>query len=360
LQLLDVERRVRWWQARFRLQDWDIAVEFVDDLEDSNESPVWGLCYRFVDNKSALIQIRTPKTAEQLAEVEETVVHELLHCLIAPLQQKCPQPASVAAEEQVVWTLSPLLVQLGDSASGMVLARAMTRAGMKLAAGRSRSSGRTRTMDEDLKALLMKLLEMGDPEAMKDMIRTVLETMGGGGAAAEGEQAMQEGEQSADGEQAVAEAQGGEGEQDGGKKPFQRAAGKSSSIAVQALVAAARSAVEAPRKSKEERARELRLPKDIAALAVKLPDDEFEDFVQQVEPMARQSGPVRRSTQGEGTPRGGSPQTMSREAALARLPPDQRDGLRRAFHGRAFKPTVSRTKLGQLVMSHTGQTGEES
>lgn len=344
--LREYEQRLRLWQARFGLRDWKISLQMVDDLKNQAGAPVWGLCYRFVDNRSAEILIRTPRTPAERAEIEDTIIHELLHCMIAPLQQKNPQPASIAAEEQVVWTLSPLLAQLGSTADGQILARGISRVGAKLASGMSRSSGRTRNMDPKLAELLQKLLEMQDPEAMKEMIRVVLETMAGAGApAGEGEM-----ESAAETDPPMAAAPAPEAPE-GDRKPYER------SIAVQALVAATRAHVETPRKSKEERCRELRLPRDIADLAVKLPDAEFNDYIEQVAPMARQSGPVRQVTRGEGagkTPVPANTPRMAREVQLAKLPHDQRTGLERAFGTKIGKPAVGHTPHGELVMSHVG------
>lgn len=358
--LPDLNQRLRWWQGRLGLRDWKIWIEYVDDLTRDDGRTVWGLCDRIVDNRSAVIRIRTPTTPAEVAEVEDTIVHELLHCVLAPLGGY--ESATRAAEEQAVWTLSPLLVQLGASASGKVLTRAMARVGVKLVADRARSSRRSRAMDPKLKELLMKLLEMQDPEAMKEMIRTVVETMGGEGApGSEGDPMAAEEPPGED--PMAAGAPPGEGDAGEGKKPYERAAAprpapKASSIAVQALLTATRARVDGPRKSKEERCRELRLPKDIADLAVKLPDDEFEDYIAQVEPMARQSGPVRTGTRGEGAGAGanpqGGPRSMSREVLRGRLPSDQRDGLARAFGTQIGKPAVGRTPIGELVMSHVG------
>ncbi|WP_437623378.1 hypothetical protein [Sorangium sp. So ce1151] len=386
--LPDLEQRLRWWQARLGLRDWSLAIRYVDDLNLDGQ-PVWGLCRRLVDNRTAEILIRTPADAAELAEVEETIVHELLHCLLAPLGG-C-EPASVAAEEQAVWALSPLLVQLGQgapraptgaaaqqaakrltpllvelgqSARGRILARAMSRAGVLLAAGRTRSSGRTR-MDPRLIAMIKALLasESIQPDQVKALLAEVLAAAEGAGGSADDTGAAAEVDDDVTaGQRAAAE---GDGEAEGGAKPYQRAAaaaaaGGASSVAVQALVAAARARVEAPRRTKEERTRELRLPRDIAAIAVLLPDDEFEDFVRQVEPLARASGPARRSTQGEGAGGAGAPQGMSREAARARLPLDQRQALTRTFGSRAARPTVARTAGGELVMSHVGNVPEGS
>lgn len=351
--LPDLVARLRWWQEKLRLRDWEIDIFYVDDLEIEG-IPVWGACDRFPDDRRATIRVRTPKNAAELAEVEETVVHELLHCLLAPLGGY--EGATRTAEEQAVWTLSPLLVQLGDSARGKILARAIPRVlWRKLAAGRTRSSGRTRTMDPKLAELLRKLLEMDDPADMKAMIATVLETFtGGAGEESADVAAAAQGDEAAGAEQ-MAESAPPEGAA-GGEKPYQR---KVPSLAVQALAALVRSRVESPRKSKEERCRELRLPADITAMAVKLGDEDFECFVEQVTPVARQSGPARQATQG-GIPGGApaSPRGMTPERARAGLSPDQVQGLARAFGRGVAKASVSRDAFGRLITSHVGDVPE--
>ncbi|WP_437647852.1 hypothetical protein [Sorangium sp. So ce362] len=347
---------MQWWQSQLRLRDWEIDISYVDDLEHEDFGPVYGLCDRFPHDRRATILIRTPKSASDLAEVEDTVVHELLHCLLAPLAGR--EEATRTAEEQAVWAIAPLLVELGESRQGRVLARAMARAGMRtLAAGRTRSSSRRNKsmLDPKIAELLKRLLEMQDPEGMKAAITAALETLSGG----EGEGAGDLAADTSAKDEGEADAGVAAAEEEGGQKPYLRAApGKAASLAVQALLAATRVKIEAPRKSKEERARELRLPKDIAALAVKLPDDEFDDYVRQVEPMLRASGPARTTTQGEGAGRGGG--SAPRNDAMARLPADQRSGLTRVFGARTAKPAAARTADGRLVLSHFGSMPDGS
>ncbi|WP_437958585.1 hypothetical protein WME76_02245 [Sorangium sp. So ce119] len=360
--LPDLQQRLSWWQPRFGLRDWKIAARYVDDLHLDGQ-PVWGLCRRLVDNRTAEILIRTPTNEAELAEVEETLVHELLHCLLAPLGG-C-EPASVAAEENAAWTLSPLLVQLGQTRRGRILARAMSRAGVLLAAGRTRSSGRTR-MDPKLIAMIKALLnsESIPPDQANALLAEVVAAYESAGASDGADEAAEVDDEAGAGAMAEADDAGqGGGAGEGGNKPFQRATGAGApgpSVAVEALMAAYRARTEAPRRSREERLRELRLPKDIADIASKLPDAEFDEFARLAEPLARQSGPVRRGTQGEGSGGRGGPQGTSREAARARLPLDQREGLSRTFGSRAARPTVARTRGGELVMSHVGNVPEGS
>lgn len=185
---LNVQELVAYWTERLRMRDWDIQLKLVEDLRTPDGFEAYGLCDPFPDDQRARIYIRAPRTPEDRARVAETVVHELLHAKISPLVSRNREPASIAAEEQFVWSLAPLLAELRGTADGETLVRAMARVMRRpLRAGR-----RSQRMDpNDLATLATEggaLSAREDvPEDVKGWITKAIAAMAGGSATPESE-----------------------------------------------------------------------------------------------------------------------------------------------------------------------------
>ncbi|WP_437982936.1 hypothetical protein [Sorangium sp. So ce117] len=184
----DVARLLAYWTERLRMRDWDIQLKLVDDLKTPDGFEAYGLCDPFPDDQRARIYIRTPRTPEDKARVAETVVHELLHAKLSPLVGANREPASIATEEQFVWSLSPLLAELRGTADGDVLVRAMARAMRRPL----RAGGRSHRMDpNDLATIATEggaLSAREDvPEDVKGWITKAIAAMAGGSATPESE-----------------------------------------------------------------------------------------------------------------------------------------------------------------------------
>ncbi|WP_434042250.1 MULTISPECIES: hypothetical protein [Sorangium] len=183
--LPDIQAIKSEWQTRFRLLDWAISIQYVDDLANPDGSPCWGLCQPFVDNRTAEIFICTPRDEAEAAKVVEVVIHEMLHVLVAVLTGRNREPASIGAEEQVVWTLTPLLKRLEGTSEGRTLARAVSRAFRRPPA--PSRSGRRYHMDQTamIAALRGILSAEGDAEAKLAMLSNVVAELEKAGSDAE-------------------------------------------------------------------------------------------------------------------------------------------------------------------------------
>lgn len=168
-------------QRELRLQDWRVTYVYVPDLTDATGSPVYGLCDRLVDNKTATIAIRDPLASGPLplgAEdkpVEAVLMHELVHLSASGLAVNTPQ--GIIAEEQFVWPIADLLTKWRGTARGGMLARAMAMRSQKIAPKKE-----TRNMDRASLAMLNAALGGKDPEAAiagaKAWAKAMEETMG--------------------------------------------------------------------------------------------------------------------------------------------------------------------------------------
>jgi hypothetical protein len=108
----DVQAICRIWQARLRLQDWDIHCQLVRGFRLTEAvAEVESLETKRV----AWIRVMNPLDFQPDSllpqDVERSIVHELLHLVLSPL---APGEATLA-EEQIVNTLSATLVSLWRS-----------------------------------------------------------------------------------------------------------------------------------------------------------------------------------------------------------------------------------------------------
>jgi hypothetical protein len=82
-----LDRWVRQWQQVLRLQDWQVKVELCRE-RDMKQAGCEGLNDHNVHLKRSAIQIRDPAdhlNADFPADIEATIVHELLHLHFAGL-----------------------------------------------------------------------------------------------------------------------------------------------------------------------------------------------------------------------------------------------------------------------------------
>lgn len=114
----------REWQKRLRLEDWKISSKFTDlkfmqEITDI-DNPV-GACQHFVEMKEAKIWVLRPEDWDKepnarQQDVEDTVVHELLHCHFAPL--KAEDDATRLRHEQTIEAVTAALMELKRGKSG--------------------------------------------------------------------------------------------------------------------------------------------------------------------------------------------------------------------------------------------------
>lgn len=98
-----LEKLVKKWQRVLGLLHWDISVYLVRAIEGGPE----GLCKAQRDYLMASIYIVDPKyhPKPELYRLEETLVHELLHCHLSAFDFE-DNSLHGAYEEQLVTTLS--------------------------------------------------------------------------------------------------------------------------------------------------------------------------------------------------------------------------------------------------------------
>lgn len=86
-----LERQLKSWQKRLGMEDWNISVQVVrKSVLDKN---TWGNAEWDFDKKMAIINVLDPqdynlKGTELRLDMECTIVHELVHIQVAPLEAK--------------------------------------------------------------------------------------------------------------------------------------------------------------------------------------------------------------------------------------------------------------------------------
>jgi hypothetical protein len=85
------EKLLRFWQKKLHLDDWDVTLVSVEDSMFETESgTASGHCARGLRGMTAVITVAISETKER---VENTIVHELLHCLVAPMARESDRMA---------------------------------------------------------------------------------------------------------------------------------------------------------------------------------------------------------------------------------------------------------------------------
>ncbi|SRR5229473_2248000 len=102
----------REWQKLLRLQDWKITAKFVNSDEIAEDRV--GECNHLAEAREADINILLPSSDEVVTErdqdVENTLVHELLHCHFAPFRDE--DRAVVVQHEQAIEAITEALLVL--------------------------------------------------------------------------------------------------------------------------------------------------------------------------------------------------------------------------------------------------------
>lgn len=112
MNLQQVRKIARKWQKHLGLTNWKIKVEWGTDM-DEEDGKVYGLNTYDPNHMTSTIKVLKDDTDH---DIEETIVHELLHLLMFPLESaagfsiKSPSDQWETAMEQTINKLSELLV----------------------------------------------------------------------------------------------------------------------------------------------------------------------------------------------------------------------------------------------------------
>jgi len=106
----------REWQKILRLQDWRIKIRFAtaEELKEATDADAIGGCQSLVEAREANLLLLPPEALnpndEREQDIENTIVHELLHCHFAAFKSDDSQVQ--LAQEQAIEAISEALVNL--------------------------------------------------------------------------------------------------------------------------------------------------------------------------------------------------------------------------------------------------------
>ena len=95
-----LEKQLRTWQKRLGLEEWELSLQVV--RKSALDRDTWGNAEWDSDSKSGVISVLDPqdynlKGADLKKDMECTIVHELVHIQVSPLDSGNPE-----AHEEVV------------------------------------------------------------------------------------------------------------------------------------------------------------------------------------------------------------------------------------------------------------------
>lgn len=112
----DLRKLAAVWQDQLRLRDWDLDVRYADIMTMSEDGELaWGRSWIFPTFREATILILQPGDyihGEGQDEIEDTLVHEMLHVYSTPMRGDNTDPQLSTLEEQMLNALATLLVRL--------------------------------------------------------------------------------------------------------------------------------------------------------------------------------------------------------------------------------------------------------
>ena len=100
---VELDNLVSYWQGMLRLRDWDVKINLVRGRDlDQNTG---GNCEWVLKRRTALIKILDPidypPEIQWPQDIEETIVHELLHLHFAPFDHTTDDADDIAREQAI-------------------------------------------------------------------------------------------------------------------------------------------------------------------------------------------------------------------------------------------------------------------
>lgn len=103
---------------------WAITWEWADRIPHPNGSEAVGLNTGNGAEQKAHIRIRKPQSAAEAADLEDTIVHEIVHCIGERMQSLFDAGKEVEAHEYLAETLAPAMVKIKGTPKAKHLAKA--------------------------------------------------------------------------------------------------------------------------------------------------------------------------------------------------------------------------------------------
>jgi hypothetical protein len=124
--IVDLKEVVNYWKSRLGLSDWDMEVRFVEPRELHRDKTAVAEANWTISRRIGTLRVVKPEYSQEYspAEIEKSVVHEMLHLTFGYASEFIPDPpanvASITYEvclEQPIDLLACTLVKLRQSSA---------------------------------------------------------------------------------------------------------------------------------------------------------------------------------------------------------------------------------------------------
>lgn len=123
----DLDAMMRYWLDLLGVtpaNGWSVTWGWVDQIPHPSGGAAVGLNTCNGDEKTSHIAVRRPRSAVELADLDDTLAHEVVHCLGARMQALLDAGRNVDAHEYLAETLAPAMVRIKGTPRAMALAKA--------------------------------------------------------------------------------------------------------------------------------------------------------------------------------------------------------------------------------------------
>jgi hypothetical protein len=163
---------------------WRVTWGWVDEIPHPDGGDAVGLNTCDGETKAAHIDLRRPRTTAELADLDDTAAHEVVHCIGARMQALLDAGRTVDAHEYLAETLAPAMVRIKGTPRAMALAKAAR----KLPSVSRAFAKGTRMDPKAILAMLAMVMAASTPEEKEKLLtemKAQLEASGGEAAPVE-------------------------------------------------------------------------------------------------------------------------------------------------------------------------------
>jgi hypothetical protein len=181
----DIDALMRYWLDLLGItpaNGWRVSWGWVDQIPHPEGGDAVGLNTCNGEAKTSHIAVRRPRSPVELADLDDTIAHEVVHCLGARMQALLDAGREVDAHEYLAETLAPAMVRIKGTSRAMALAKAAR----KLPSVSRAFAKGTRMDTKAILAMLAMIEAASTPEEKAKLLaemKAQLEANGDGGPA---------------------------------------------------------------------------------------------------------------------------------------------------------------------------------
>jgi hypothetical protein len=183
----DLDAMIRYWLDLLgvtQANGWRVTWGWVDQIPHPEGGAAVGLNTCNGEAQTAHIDVRRPQSEAERKDLDDTLAHEVVHCLGARMQALLDAGREVDAHEYLAETLAPAMVRIKGTSRAMALAKAAR----KLPSVSRAFAKGTRMDPKAILAMLAMVMAASTPEEKEKLLaemKAQLEASADGGPATE-------------------------------------------------------------------------------------------------------------------------------------------------------------------------------